>query len=131
MSADSNQEISVDWDPGERLWWRCKCRCCFSWVTGIHSLVIQKTLTEHWLSINTSEHQHIHIINGKQLYYIASSVFVASWFKLQQCYNLTWSFHAPKSSNSLHAKFIASMGFINVHCSPIPCMVFIRSMTRS
>ncbi len=62
----------------------------------------------HPEEIICSEAQHIHIINKKQLHYIASSVFVASCFKLGVSFNNAISPHEVSMLDKLQILFIPS-----------------------
>jgi len=90
MSVDSNGEISLQ-----------TANTVPGFLSEGFTLCEFKKLSIDSLSMLPND--SIFIFNGIVLYYVASSVFVVSCFKLQQCYNLTWCFHAPQSSNSLQA----------------------------
>jgi len=60
----------------------------------------------HPEEIICSEVQHNHIINKKPLYYIASSVFVASCFKLGVNFNNAMSPHEVSMLDKLQILFV-------------------------
>jgi hypothetical protein len=62
----------------------------------------------HPEEIICSEAQHIHIINKKELYYIASSVFVGSCFKLGVSFNNAISPREVSMLDKLQILFVPS-----------------------